>query len=164
MAFVVPESPTYLIRRGSDEKALKSQIRLDGEGNLAQSRSTLQRIKINIEKEKTMAQATYQDSFRKGNLRRTLMVMFAALIPQLFGLTLLAKASYFIQVVGMKANMSVIILILGIVCGLVANIASMWFLGRFDRRVLIMGGLSIAALLWGSMGIAGIWSGDVVVW
>jgi len=164
MAFIIPESPTYLIRKGDDTKALKSQIRLDGKDNLARSEATLNKIKINIEKEKTIAKATYQDSFRKGNLRRTLIVMFAAVIPQLFGLTLLAKASYFIQIVGMAANLSVIILILGIVCGLFANIASMWFLGRFDRRVLIMSGLSVAALLWGSMGIAGIWSGPVVVW
>ncbi|KAK3315538.1 proton myo-inositol cotransporter [Apodospora peruviana] len=160
VALLIPESPAFLVRKGRDGAALKAQRRLDG----GDAERTLARLRVNIEHERTQAKATYRDSFRRGNLRRTLIVMFAAVIPQLFGLTLLAKASYFVQIVGMKANLSVIVLILGIVVGLIANVASMWVINRFDRRLLIMLGLSVAALLWGSMGVAGIWSGPVVVW
>lgn len=64
----------------------------------------------------------------------------------------------------MQASLSVVILILGIVCGLLANIASLPVLSRFGRRPLLISGLSVAALFWGTMGIAGIWAGNVVVW
>ncbi|KAK4213405.1 maltose permease [Rhypophila decipiens] len=201
MAFVLPESPTFLVRRGRDGDAIRMQRRfmttqaepIEGRhGDAIQTKpkddstsaseksggeqvqtaetaeSIVARIKRNIELEKehnlSGKAATYMDCFRGENLKRTGIVMFAALIPQLFGLTLLSKASYFVQIVGMKADLSVIVLILGIVVGLLANIASMWVVNRFERRVLIMGGLGIAALLWGGMGIAGIWSGPVVVW
>ncbi|KAK1753816.1 alpha-glucosides permease MPH3-like protein 3 [Echria macrotheca] len=162
MALVVPESPAYLIRRGREGEAFRAQRRLDGEG--VDTEGMIRRLKENIEWERTQARATYQDSFRRGNLRRTMIVVFASIVPQLFGLTLLGKASYFIQIVGMKANLSVIVLILGIVCGLLANAASLPILARFGRRPLLISGLSVAALFWGTMGIAGIWEGPVVVW
>jgi len=162
MAFIVPESPAYLIRHGDDAAAYTAQRRLDGP-NL-NTELTISRLRAHIEHERRLAQPTYRDSFRRGNLRRTLIVIFASLVPQLFGLTLLGKASYFIQIVGMDANLSVVILILGIVCGLIGNVASMPVLARFGRRPLLLVGLASATILWGSMGIAGIWSGPVVVW
>ncbi|KAK4132742.1 MFS general substrate transporter [Trichocladium antarcticum] len=166
MAFVVPESPTYLTRKGCDAAAYTAQRRLDGRTvDVAETERTLQRLRAHVARERHLpAKATYRDSFRRGNLRRTLVVMFASIVPQLFGLTLLSKASYFIQIVGMKASLSVVVLIAGIVCGLLANIASLPVLARLGRRPLLMSGLSAAALLWGTMGIAGIWSGDVTVW
>lgn len=162
MALIVPESPTYLIRKGLDAAAYKAQRRFDGPN--PDTELTLRRLRAHIEHERRLAQATYQDSFRRGNLRRTLIVIFASVVPQLFGLTLLGKASYFIQIVGMAPNLSVIVLILGIVCGLLGNVASMPILARFGRRPLLIVGLSAAALLWGTMGIAGVWTGPVVVW
>jgi len=166
MALIVPESPTYLIRKGQDEAARKAQKRLDGPD--IDTELTLQRLRAHIEHERQQANATYRDSFRKGNLRRTLIVMYASMVPQLFGLTLLGKASYFIQIVGMQANLSVIVLILGIVCGLLANVASIPVLARFGRRPLLLSGLIVAALFWGTMGIAGAFdsvsSRPIVVW
>lgn len=189
MAFIVPESPTFLVRKGRYDDALRMQRRFitdsatscpqtsnlggDDDGVMIattdSAEKAVERIKRDIEREKENAlngrgRATYIECFRGGNLRRTGIVMFSALIPLLFGLTLLGKASYFVQIVGMQANLSVIVLILGIVVGLLANIASMWVVDRFERRTLIMGGLAIAALLWGGMGVAGIWSGPAVVW
>lgn len=122
MAFVVPESPTYLIRKNRPAQAIFSaQRKLDGP-NFAESETetTLRQLRLHIEHEKTLARATYRDSFRRDtgrSLRRTMIIVFASLVPQLFGLTLLAKASYFIQIVGMDADLSVVILIAGIVCG-----------------------------------------------
>lgn len=228
MAFIVPESPVYLVRKNRQVDALRAQGRFrshsahlcraepasgsnlvqtssssprdevdgkdqghegqreegvrklgtrettgsyasDGEldGVDEETRLVVSRITRDIEHEKqsSAGKATYAQCFRGStqNLRRTLIVMFAALIPQLFGLTLLSKASYFIQIVGMDADLSVIILILGIVVGLIANIASMWVVDRFDRRTLIMSGLCVSTLLWGGMGIAGIWTSSKVV-
>ena len=161
-ALVVPESPTYHVRKDRLDLARNSQVKFaHPEEDVDQ---TVARLKVHIEHERSLAKATYQDSFRHGNGRRTWIVVFASLIPQLFGLTLMSKASYFVQIVGMKANLSVIVLILGIVVGLIANVCSMWFLNRFPRRLLILWGFAVSALLWAGMGIAGIWSGQVVVW
>lgn len=162
MAFIIPESPTYLIRKNQDDKAHKAQAKLDVPG--ADPDDTLDTIRRNIEHERQLTNATYTDSFRGVNLRRTLIVMFSNSLPNFFGLTLLAKSSYFVQVVGMKANLSVIVLILGLVCGLIANIISVWILSKVGRRRLILITLSILTVIWAAMGIAGFWSGSVTVW
>ncbi|KAL0943362.1 maltose permease (alpha glucoside transporter) [Colletotrichum truncatum] len=162
MAFIIPESPTYLIRRNQDDKAYKAQKRLAAPG--VEPETTLDIIRQNIEHERRQTNATYIDSFRGVNLRRTLIVMFANSLPNFFGLTLLSKSSYFVQVVGMKANLSVIVLILGLVCGLIANIASVWILSKIGRRKLITSTLAVLTVIWTAMGIAGCFSGPVTVW
>ncbi|KAJ8112003.1 hypothetical protein OPT61_g5539 [Boeremia exigua] len=80
--------------------------------------------------------------------------MFANSLPAIFGLPLLAKASYFLQLVDMKANISIIFLILGIVLGLLANCISVWVVARIGRRPLVISSLLVCAALWLSMGIA----------
>ncbi|KAK1994786.1 MFS general substrate transporter [Colletotrichum falcatum] len=162
MAFLIPESPTYLLRRNQDAKARKAQAKLDVAG--VDTEDTLNNIRRNIEHERRQNNATYVGSFRGANLRRTLIIMFANSLPNMFGLTLLAKSSYFVQMVGMKASLSVIVLILGIVCGLVANIISIWVLSKIGRRRLIITTLSLLTLVWTAMGIAGCFSGPVTVW
>lgn len=155
VAFFIPESPTYLVRKGKMAQALKSQQHLEPVGGDAQQ--TVDIIRGNIEHERRMTQATYIDCFKRANLRRTLIVMLAGALPQVFGLALLAKASYFAQVVGISANMSVVLLIVGIVCGLLANTASIWVLHHVGRRRLILCGLLGVSFLWLTMGISGIW-------
>ncbi|KAK1461929.1 hypothetical protein CCUS01_01519 [Colletotrichum cuscutae] len=162
MAFLIPESPTYLIRRNQNYQAHKAQLKLDPAG--ADPEDTLDTIRRNIEHERRLTNATYVDSFRGVNLRRTLIIMFSNSLPNIFGLTLLSKSSYFVQVVGMKANLSVIVLILGLVCGLIANIMSVWVLSRVGRRRLILSTLSVLSIIWTAMGIAGCWSGPVIPW
>lgn len=162
VALIMPESPTYLIRKGRLVEALKAQRRLDSLG--MDSEKHVELIWRNIESEQERTRATYRDCFQGTNLRRTLIVIFANLLPNIFGLTLLAKASYFAQVVGMRANLSLMILVIGIFCGFLANLASIWILSRVGRRPLIIVTLSILSLLWLSMGISGFWSGQSTVW
>lgn len=161
VAFFIPESPTYLVRKNRMAQALKCQKRLEpGDGDAQQTIEVIQR---NIEHERKMTKATYIDCFKRSNLKRTLIVMFAGSVPQIFGLSLLAKASYFAQVVGMSANKSVILLIVGIVCGLGANTASIWVLHHVGRRRLVLYGLLGVAFLWFTMGISGIWDKEPTI-
>lgn len=162
MAFLIPESPTFLVRKDRLKLACKAQERLSPNG--ADARAIIDTVRRNIEHEKRTTRATYIDCFLGTNRRRTLVVMFASILPQVFGLTLLAKASYFVQVVGMGSSTSVLVLILGLVCGLMANFSSVWISSRIGRRRLILTSLAVLTVLWAAMGVAGIWEGPVVVW
>jgi hypothetical protein len=93
-----------------------------------------------------------------------MIVAFSFMVPSFFGVPLLASASYFMQVVGMGSSLSLIVLILGIVLGLIANAVGVWLMSRFGRRHLMLSTLAATTVIWLSMGIAGCWSGNIVIW
>ena len=161
LSWILPESPVWLLRRGLLEKAAQCQRRLrdDADEVIEELQEALRH-----ESEEDSERLSYLDCFRGVNRRRTLIVIFANLLPQLFGLKLLSLVSYFIQVVGMEANLSLIMLIVGIIAGVIANIASLWTLKSFGRRPLCISTLVIAAVFWASMGISGFFKGQAVVW
>ncbi|THC90949.1 hypothetical protein EYZ11_009599 [Aspergillus tanneri] len=165
VSIILPESPTYLVRKNRIDAARKAQRRLDSasvdsDANLAQVR-----LSLSLETEGNGNQeGSYIECFRGANRRRTMIVLFANLIPQFFGLALLAKASYFLQTVGMGATNSLLFLQVGIALGLVANIVSMWTLIKFGRVPLMLVGLFISTILWTAMGIVGCFQGIVTVW
>lgn len=152
VAFLIPESPAWFVRKRRLDDALKSQARLDPPG--ADTKAIVDKILADIEHEELSARSTYMECFHKRNFRRTFIVMWANALTAVFGLQLLAKASYFLQLINMKASTSIIFLILGIVLGLIANVVSIWVMARFGRRPLVIITLLIAAALWASMGIA----------
>ena len=158
----LPESPTYLVRKGKRGQAFKAQERLNSPGQ--DTEETISRLERHIAHERKQAQATYIDCFKGTNTRRTMIVVLSGLLPQIFGLALLAKASYFAQIVGMEANLSLLVLVLGILCGFIANVISIWVLSKVGRRWLTLASLAAATLIWGTMGISGIWSGQATVW
>lgn len=162
LSAILPESPTWLVRRGNIDKALQMQRKLDSPS--VNSKRTIEDLQISIQAEQQEGDQKYTDCFKGINARRTFIVAFASALPQLFGLQLLANASYFMQIVGMSASNSLIFLILGIGLGLIANIGSLWTLNGIGRRVLILLTLAVALVLWLAMGVAGCFTGTVTVW
>lgn len=153
VSFIIPESPIYLIRKGQIEKARKAQHRLAGHDT--DPDRILSIMERDIEHENRQSPATLTACFSKIQLRRTMVVLFTSVLPQMFGLTLLSQASYFGQVVGIEAKVSLVLLIAGVLTGCIANLISMWSIGRFGHRSLSLVGLTVCSFLWLSMGIAG---------
>ncbi|KAJ5701104.1 Major facilitator superfamily domain general substrate transporter [Penicillium malachiteum] len=163
LSALLPESPTWLLRRDKPEKALKAQRKLDIIH--INSSEIIEELQASILAEaEERGSYRYSDCFRGINLRRTLIVCFASALPQFFGLQLLANASYFMQIVGMGSTNSLIFLILGIGLGLIANIVSIWVLNGFGRRLLCIATLTAATVLWLAMGIAGCFEGIITIW
>lgn len=160
---VIPEAPAYLLRKNKTEAAFKAQKRLDTKKIDTALELENLRTSLHVEQEQSR-KATYIGCFKGTDRRRTAIVAFCNLLPQLFGLALMSNASYFMQVVGMGASNSLLFLQLGIGLGLIANIASVWSLNVTGRRPLMILTLAISTLLWLGMGIAGCFSGVVMIW
>lgn len=163
LSWFLPESPTWLLRRGQPDKALRMQQKLNTASE--DSERTIEELQISIQAEaEERGTQKYSDCFKDANSRRTFIVSFASALPQFFGLQLLANASYFMQIVGMSATNSLIFLILGIGLGLIANILSLWTLNGLGRRFLILLTLASAFVLWLALGVAGCFNGVVTIW
>ncbi|KAF2240968.1 MFS general substrate transporter [Trematosphaeria pertusa] len=161
MSFVLPESPAYLVRKKDMEAARKSLQRLLAPKN--DPDVALERLRLSIEAEERIASDIgYSQCFKGSNRRRTLIVIFANLLPPLFGLPLLTSASYFLQQVGMSSKYSLMLLIVGIVIGMFANFGSTWTLSHLNRRRLTINTCIVASLLWAAMGIAGCFQNDSI--
>jgi MFS family permease len=152
VTFFIPESPTWYVRKRMMVKAHQAQARLDPPD--VDTNAIVAKILATIEHEELSAKATYKECFHRRNFRRTFIVMWANSLTSIFGLPLLAKASYFLQLVNMKPETSIIFLILGIVLGLIANVIAIWISARVGRRPSVLWTMSIAVLLWTSMGVA----------
>ncbi|KIY00952.1 uncharacterized protein Z520_03618 [Fonsecaea multimorphosa CBS 102226] len=165
LALLVPESPTYLLRKRKYDQAFKAQKRLDS--SRTDTQKNIDDLMFSLQKEEEQArhrQVTYMECFQGTNRRRTLIVIFANVLPMLFGFSLLGDSTYFIQIVGMSAKNALLFLQLGVGLGLLANIVSMWAVTKIGRRVLGMASLIVSTVLWLGMGIAGCFDGVVVIW
>lgn len=162
MSIIMPQSPVWLLQRERIDEAHIVQRRLhnsdfDVAASIKQMKAAI------ILDRRQAAETSYVDCFKSTDRRRTLVVILASTLPMLFGLPLLASASYFIQQVGMKASLSLVFLLIGIALGFVSNGVSVWITSKVGRRLLTLVTMSITTLLWMSMGIAGIWHGSSTV-
>ncbi|KIW65451.1 hypothetical protein PV04_07710 [Phialophora macrospora] len=165
VALLLPESPIYLVRRGKLEAALKSQKRLDRAGEDSQGQiEQLQALILHEQESASSDESKYFDCFKGVDRRRTFIVMFAAVMPQLFALPILGDGPYFAQIAGMDSDVSLIFLISGIAGGLLGTIISMWLLTVVGRRRLSLITLAPLIFLWLGMGIAGCFDSAVSPW
>jgi MFS family permease len=167
VAYLLPESPPWLIRMRQIGLAHKNFRRLQSKATLDTADEEFKELQkaVALEQERSdFNDVSYSQCFQGVDLRRTGVVVFATLLPNLFGLPLFATASYYLQTIGMDVGTSVIFIIIGVVLGLVSNIAAFWTLTFFGRRTLILFSLGAAVLLWISVGIAGFFSGPTMIW
>jgi MFS family permease len=163
LSIFMPESPAHLIRTGQEQRAIKSAQRLYAPK--INPYSQLEKIRATIEEEKAnTASASYWSCLKGTNLRRTLIVALAALMPSFFGLELLSSANVFLRSMGMASTPAMIFMTAGIVAGMFGNAIGFWLLSRTGRRNMIIYSLAIATLLWTAMSITGFWTGEMLTW
>lgn len=164
VALLVPESPAWLIRMSRPDKALDALRRLHTAAVDPQSVMDDLTSTIAEESANNTEAVSYMECFKGVDRRRTWIIIYANTVTVIFGISLLGQTSYFLQIVGMKVSPSLNILIAGIVIGFVANVIAIFVMQKVGRRALIILSLGASTVLWLSMGIAGIWSGNVTVW
>ncbi|KAG5656953.1 hypothetical protein KAF25_011122 [Fusarium avenaceum] len=163
LSIFMPESPAHLIRTGQEQRAIKSAQRLYAPK--INPYSQLEKIRATVEEEKAnTASASYWSCLKGTNLRRTLIVALAALMPAFFGLELLSSANVFLRSMGMASMPAMIFMTAGIVAGMFGNAVGFWLLSRTGRRNMIIYSLAIGTLLWTAMGITGFWKGEMLTW
>lgn len=172
LGILLPESPALLLRREQNRSAWLSFTRLHGETVAAQCQDLFEDIRKAVEEERRKSdKVRYKDCFKGTNLRRTFIVIFANVLPDLFGLTMLGNATYFVQQLGMAHNLSFVIQLVGILFALISNATSFFTLLRFGRRTHILYSMAVVGVLWLAMGIVGVfnrnetaaWVGSVIM-
>jgi MFS family permease len=166
VAIFLPESPAWLVRVQRRALALKCHQRLNSVRMREADNSTFAELEQAValeQKRSDFRDVTYWQCFEGIDRRRTGVVIFAHVVPNLFGLPLFATAAYFLQTIGMEVGLSVIFIIIGVVLGLFSNIGAFWTLTFFGRRFLLLSTLSVASVLWITIGVAGCFSGKAMI-
>lgn len=156
VALVVPETPNFLLKKGETTKAEYAYLRLYNADTLQNGIRDLRRT---LEEEQHISQSNvetkYSECFKGSNLRRTRIILWVNIIQQFLGITLIANASYFLQLGGMSPSNSVMITQIGIGLILPSNIVSWFSMTLFGRRSTLLVGTAVVGVLWTAIGIAG---------
>ncbi|KAF9877076.1 hypothetical protein CkaCkLH20_05342 [Colletotrichum karsti] len=164
-AFLLPESPVWLISRDNIEKAEKSLTKLGTAGG----QNMLQRIQATLAHEddetaQGRSQPTYRECFQGTNLRRTRIIIFLNILQQFVGMALLQNGAYFLTMAGMPAKYSLMVNLIGVASNMVANMISWYTVPRFGRRTMILFSIVLDILSWAAMGIAACFSTSAAQW
>ncbi|GKT84481.1 LOW QUALITY PROTEIN: maltose permease [Colletotrichum tofieldiae] len=161
-AFLLPESPVWLIARDHIEKAEKSLQRLGTGG----SHNMLQRIRATLthEEDESQGPPTFRECFQGVNFRRTRIIVWLNVLQQFVGMALLTNGAYFLIMAGMSARYSLMVNLIGVASNMVANAISWHTVPRFGRRTMILISIVLDCVAWLSMGIAACFGSAAAQW
>ena len=160
VGLIIPESPANLVKRGKIEQAEKAYARLHSK---EQASTAIEALRKTIEAETLSAdteKANYIECFRGSNWRRTRIIFYANTLQQFLGVTLLANATYFLELGGLNPTKALTVTQWGIGLGLLANVISWFSMSYFGRRTILLASTISVGLLWLMIGIAGCFPGS----
>ncbi|KAK9310942.1 general substrate transporter [Lipomyces starkeyi] len=91
--------------------------------------------------------------FKGTDFRRTRIIIYAFILQQFVGITMVANATYFLELAGISPNLSLTIVEMGL--GIPSIIASWFTMTIFGHRAILLIGSLLSTVLWLAMGIAG---------
>lgn len=151
-AFVIPESPYFLIRKNSIEAANKALSKLHS-GHERSIRFTLMSIQEVIAHESETGQSSFLECFKGTNWRRTRVVLYANGLSQMTGAVFLNNSPYFMVLAGLSATDVAMIVEIGIAMSILSSISTFVGMAYMGRRKLVLGGTAFAGILFFIMGI-----------
>jgi MFS family permease len=171
LALVVflPESPAWLMRKGRFQQAREACLKLEGPKFSDDGNNAYDRLRADVARESEdgdkFDEISYLSLFRRrSDARRTMIVLFASTIPELFGLPLFGHTTYFAELLGMEVGEATTLYICGAVGGFIFSFLGFYLLTRVGRRRMLVFGLTPVALLWLAMGIAACFPSVSIAW
>ncbi|WAO92370.1 MFS domain-containing protein [Fusarium falciforme] len=143
-----PESPTYLIRWGKRDKALKAMRKLYGPDGIIDHSGLYAQIEETLDHERqgSVDSRGYMECFSRENRKRTFIAVFAFTMVQASGgIFVLGYQSYYYQLIGYETKAS---FLLSMMCNLVMFVGTVlsWFLlDRAGRRPMFVWGELVTA-------------------
>ncbi|KAI8653680.1 MFS domain-containing protein [Fusarium sp. Ph1] len=154
VAFIVPESPVYLVTKDKISQAKKS-LKL-----LGSSEEQILVIQSTIEQEMgaDAEETSMRECFQGTDWRRTRIVCLLNSLQQFIGVSLVSNSTYFFIMAGMSPTMSLTLNQVGVGCSMACTLISWVVMSRVGRRLAILASFVMAGLIFLGMGIAGCWS------
>jgi hypothetical protein len=154
-AWLIPESPNYLVRKGENEKAQRALERIFNETRAVPLLNEM----VNVHNhEKLIAgessNSGFVDCFKGGNWRRTRIILYCNGLSQMTGATFLSNGPYFLIMAGMSSSNVGMMVEIGLAFAIVSSILTWFFLGKAGRRTIILFGIALSALFFLLMGIS----------
>ncbi|KAH6711389.1 general substrate transporter [Leptodontidium sp. MPI-SDFR-AT-0119] len=161
-AFILPESPTYLITKNKRSAAEKAYIRLHG--SKADVAAGLNIIQSTIDHERAIAAsaetATYADCFKGTNARRTWIIILITTMQHFLGVSLLSNANYFLIMAGMSPTKSLQVSQIGTGLQIACTYISWFTMSSLGRRFLTLASTAGVGIVFVTMGVAGFYQHD----
>ncbi len=161
----MPESPVYLIRANNLTGAAKTYRRLHPKANVENEITLLQHIvEHEMEAQKSQKAPHIIQCFRGTDFRRTRIIIYANILQQLVGITMVVNATYFLELAGMSPSRTLALTTVELGLG-IPSILSSWFtMTIFGRRAILLMGSLMSTILWLAMGIAGCFQSSQALW
>jgi MFS transporter, SP family, general alpha glucoside:H+ symporter len=112
-------------------------------------------VEHEMQVQKSQESSNLIQCFKGTEFRRTRIIMYAFILQQFVGITMVANSTYFLELAGMSPNLTLTLSIVQLGLGLPSIMASWFTMTIFGRRAILLIGSLLSVVLWLAMGIAG---------